>query len=672
MAALYLHNAIFANESPTPSTSHSPIASAHYRPPPPRAIHDRHLSSLSLVTLRTATTEHSHPHEPLLDDTISREVGRSTNLDFSPLEIDANSNNDIWIQQERRRRQGIELQKKLLRIRWAKRGVMILIGAWAVFNTIRYFLAYTIYRTHTRRIINLTLACVSAITAILTIFSLSLTALAALLGWKYGPRTSYHFIQSLLGYLFPILLLGPPISNVVFVIMWKSSAPEPSDIVQGRCNWDIDALWSGTGSSCDSSRAMPWAFWLAAAIVRLVLTSCVTIAYLLLSRKYALTRRPSRRRHSRSHASPSTTSPSASSSTRTTRYMTSNPNSVPATLARVSRQESQSTDQSCHTFESVGGSIPGDLHHQRTSRLPGRSHSYERGSSSQGHGNPPREAHMTTLRFADQEKQDDALSSSSSSEEDLTFVGDPDQPSRYGIPIRQTPGNYTLVSPNSPSYNHQPPPSINDHAEEPSSSTPSDPDLLNFVDRFRSLVDHATNHASNGSHSRGESGSDIDLADGDYEDYFSEPAVPSPPTTPRPASVEDREYFRFPYMGHTIQRMPTIESLGSREIASLAASSNRGDRSIHTSSRPPTRSNTLNGSRPPSRSASVALSPVEGGHGLAGTVDEREELPRMNSPTQSKSSHQSKSTATSSYHTAASNPNPMNDTFVKTDHDTIP
>lgn len=77
-----------------------------------------------------------------------------------------------------------------------------------------------------------------------------------------------------------------------------------------------------------------------------------------------------------------------------------------------------------------------------------------------------------------------------------------------------------------------------------------------------------------------------------------------------------------PVMGKLIQRMPTIESLGSREVMSLAsASAYRGDRSVHTLSRPPTRANTLSlseaaGSPSVSRSnsltASIVLaSPVE-------------------------------------------------------------
>lgn len=58
MAALYLHNALFIPEA------------AESSGPP----HTRNLSTVSSGTLRTATTEHSHPTEPLLHSSTSESV----------------------------------------------------------------------------------------------------------------------------------------------------------------------------------------------------------------------------------------------------------------------------------------------------------------------------------------------------------------------------------------------------------------------------------------------------------------------------------------------------------------------------------------------------------------------------------------------------------------------
>ncbi|TCD67744.1 hypothetical protein EIP91_011986 [Steccherinum ochraceum] len=154
---------------------------------------------------------------------------------------------------------------------------------------------------------------------------------------------------------------------------------------------------------------------------------------------------------------------------------------------------------------------------------------------------------------------------------------------------------------------------------------PADSDLNHFVDQFRALVNQVTEETDAG----------IDLAQNDHRPgYYVDHRIPSPNMTARSGQIPDDEDFFI--VGGVVQRMPTIESLGSREVMSLATSSNsRGERT-DSLSRPPTRQ-TMSllsdgaGSQPPSRSnslsASIALSPpspLESSFG--GTVSELGEL----------------------------------------------
>lgn len=138
-------------------------------------------------------------------------------------------------------------------------------------------------------------------------------------------------------------------------------------------------------------------------------------------------------------------------------------------------------------------------------------------------------------------------------------------------------------------------------------------DVQDFAERFRALVEQVSRETEAGLELAGHDHDDDEHDDADADLSFVFPSSPSPePDT-------DGTHY-VPVMGKIIQRMPTIESLGSREVMSLA-SGQRGDRSVHTLSRPPTRANTLTmseaaGSPSVSRSnsltASIVLaSPVE-------------------------------------------------------------
>ena len=74
-------------------------------------------------------------------------------------------------------------------------------------------------------------------------------------------------------------------------------------------------------------------------------------------------------------------------------------------------------------------------------------------------------------------------------------------------------------------------------------------------------------------------------------------------TTLSGQAMEEEAFF---IVGGVVQRMPTIESLGSREVMSLATSSNSRDNRSNSLSRPPTRQTMSlfsegSSSQPPSR-----------------------------------------------------------------------
>lgn len=146
-----------------------------------------------------------------------------------------------------------------------------------MYNTIRYFVAFTVYTARERQIALLVLGTAAALSFASLILSLLLSLFAPHLGWKQRSRSSYARLQILLTYTASFLILGPAIVNLVFVAVWRHSS-DPGLSVQGRCHWDIDILWTGTGFECDVKDAVSWGAWLAGSVVRLVLTALVLVS----------------------------------------------------------------------------------------------------------------------------------------------------------------------------------------------------------------------------------------------------------------------------------------------------------------------------------------------------------------------------------------------------------
>jgi len=79
------------------------------------------------------------------------------------------------------------------------------------------------------------------------------------------------------------LLVAPAIINTVLVIVWRAS-DDPQTTLRGRCNWDIDVVWSGVGLACD--RSPSFVSWLSGAVSRLCLTGLVLVTYHVVLYKY--------------------------------------------------------------------------------------------------------------------------------------------------------------------------------------------------------------------------------------------------------------------------------------------------------------------------------------------------------------------------------------------------
>jgi hypothetical protein len=168
-------------------------------------------------------------------------------------------------------------------------------------------------------------------------------------------------------------------------------------------------------------------------------------------------------------------------------------------------------------------------------------------------------------------------------------------------------------------YANLPPIPTQTTAGVPSAPSENDRELYSFVDRFRSLVSQINREAEDGAYIGGSGGSSSSSTPPSA--YLSDPTI---------RAVVGYDEFGRPYppddhvriLNSYIRRMPTIESIGSREMTagtSVAASSiyqeQRECASLHTLSRPPTRAMTDRDrdgySEPPSRAGSLSLAAVE-------------------------------------------------------------
>jgi hypothetical protein len=153
-----------------------------------------------------------------------------------------------------------------------------LVGGWAIYNTARYFIAFTVYDSEEGQIVSLALGLCTGISfallAIATIFSffkLHLLMHSISLRFLTLIITSSLFLSSL-------TLVTPAIVNMVMLFVWRNSSDQELS-TETRCRVDIDVIWSGSNQLC--SEPYGWGALLAFAATRLGITAVLIVSTVL-------------------------------------------------------------------------------------------------------------------------------------------------------------------------------------------------------------------------------------------------------------------------------------------------------------------------------------------------------------------------------------------------------
>lgn len=261
-----------------------------YLPPgaqAPISPYDHHIQSRS--TSSSPTYENSHTACPLLPKDEEWSPLDSSSYYF-PDGVQPNAASALsFDSQTEKRSSWPRLERMHRRLQTLKRAMSVIeliLLAWSTYTVVRYFLAYTVSRSITGQITNIVLGGVSTL-AVPLIISLSLfrafehPLLAQELSLGMLMNTTVVLIL-----LVSTCIMGPAITNFVFLFLWRSGVEKELDISR-KCHFDIDVVWQ-TSSSCASS---PWGVWLGLGIVRLVLTAGLLIIYCVFAHSYRKLRR---------------------------------------------------------------------------------------------------------------------------------------------------------------------------------------------------------------------------------------------------------------------------------------------------------------------------------------------------------------------------------------------
>lgn len=262
MSALDAHHALHQFEGVSPSPSGI------------RATHSRQMSSLSMTTF---TTSQSHyPSEPLLRNADHREAHAR-----QPPHPDTSvEDRRYWERVSARRMRRLRLLKGAL---WS------IIGSWASYTTIRYFIAYAVYsESSIRQSVALSLG-ISSLLSLLVAAALALSVVVPRHFTLSRPlsRSLGKSLRHVSQFLASFFLFVPAAVNLALVFSWRNTGSELS--LRGRCHWSLDVVWVGVGGQC-TPHAPAWGVWLAAAVSRFVLTAAILITYHLVSRAYRASR----------------------------------------------------------------------------------------------------------------------------------------------------------------------------------------------------------------------------------------------------------------------------------------------------------------------------------------------------------------------------------------------
>ena len=146
---------------------------------------------------------------------------------------------------------------------------------WTVQCTVRYFIASMIYTTPDRQVILIALGTSSTAAIVLISVSLLLFVYSSRCGWSPRLRRFMRNGSAVPFALSFLLITAPAVVNLVLVFLWRDTSDDTS--IQGRCHWDVDVAWSGTGRRCSPSTSPAWGYWLAGAALRLLLTIAVLV-----------------------------------------------------------------------------------------------------------------------------------------------------------------------------------------------------------------------------------------------------------------------------------------------------------------------------------------------------------------------------------------------------------
>lgn len=145
------------------------------------------------------------------------------------------------------------------------------LGAWGVYNAIRYFLAFNVYGrdASTGQVICLALGTSAGVSCVLTFF-------ASLVSNTKRNHLYLSRIYPIMRYLSSFCLVAPTVVNLIFVFLWRNS-PNSRYNLHFRCHIDIDVFWTITTSPC-SRETYSWGLWVLSTFLRFGMTFLVLVS----------------------------------------------------------------------------------------------------------------------------------------------------------------------------------------------------------------------------------------------------------------------------------------------------------------------------------------------------------------------------------------------------------
>ncbi|KAG2005610.1 hypothetical protein CC2G_002001 [Coprinopsis cinerea AmutBmut pab1-1] len=561
MSAVYLHNSIYTRES----------LQGRANVPP----HSRNLSTVSSVTVQTDSTFHSHPTEPLLPPSNSsrdtyfggptRETGgsrvdvASPSIPNHPWASPNLTEENTFVETEKPTHWKPARRRASKRWSWARIAFEIAIGGWAIYNAVRYFLSFTMFESNAGQTASLALGISSGLCFAFLVCASTLSFFQSQLVLSGLSNHSVSTMYWTLTYTSLLFLFAPAAVNFALLFAWKDS-PDLQLRMKYRCYMDIDVVWSRRAEYC-RGQASTWGFWVVLSTLRLLVTALFIFGYhfILVKIRRINPIKPRRFRDKHRHK------PSDAGSFHSSHVNGVHPISeTPTTHASASQVnlDSRHLASDASLLSSRTGRSPRGLRLQR---------SHSSGLlSAESHRNPP-----TSLLASVPEQERESGDFGGFSDRFTSLVSQIHRETDDALEFARSDGDRA-----SSRYTGDSSPRIRTASPEQEHEWTSSSDDDDGAENGDTTV-RQSNHD-----------------EGEEDDFYgNRPTLPpvlgyNEFGQPYPADTQ------VPMMNGLVRRMPTIESMGSREMgSSIAASSLLADgntrHSFQTrSSRPPTR-NTL-------------------------------------------------------------------------------